>query len=847
MNDADVEKLETADLNSPPTFPSSLEPARTIGAFRLLRPLGAGGMGEVWLAEQSEPVRRQVALKIIKEGMDTRQVVARFEAERQALAMMNHPAIARVFEAGATPAGRPFFAMEYVPGVPITEHCDRHRLTLRQRLKLITQVCEGVQHAHQKSVIHRDLKPSNVLVTLRDDQPEPKIIDFGIAKATGAKLTETTIHTQVGALVGTPAYMSPEQADMTTQDIDTRTDVYSLGVMLYELLVGALPHDPDDGHGAGYLELTRRIREDDVPKPSTRLSLLGARSEQLAMSRRTTLSGLRRDLSGDLDWIILKALEKDRGRRYASPQDLAADIERHLTDRPVLASPPSTTYQVRKFVQRHTWGVMAAASAILMLTGFAVVMTVQAERIAAQRDVAEQAKTDLESVVGFQAGMLSATDPEDMGRRLMTDLSDRVAKAQRGAGKNEAQVASGLASLASLTDGVNSTDLALGVVDQDILGRAVETLDAKFKDRPLIAARLRGEIGSTYRKLGRFDRAEAQLKAALDIQKQSLGADHEDTLEAMNSLAGLYFNQGRFSEAEALFVASFESRRRVLGEEHQDTLKSMNNLGAVYMNEGRVADAERILKSTLDIRMRSPGPEHQDTLMSMNNLATLYASQHRLAEAEPLFARALEVQTRVLGEDHADTRMTAGNLANVYADEGKDREAERLYVDLLRNSRRLLGDEHPDTLDDMANLASVYLDQGRLPESERLLTACLGARRRVIGVAHPSTLNAMNSLASVYLRQSRLAEADALLREALGVARTSSVGDEMASTLARLAQVDAARGHRDRAMEWLRQSVDAGFADGDKISEDSFLRVLHGPEFDDLVKRARDNAARQRA
>jgi serine/threonine protein kinase/WD40 repeat protein len=338
-----------------------------IGPYRLLRKLGAGGMGEVYEAEQREPVRRKVALKLIKWGMDTRSVVARFEAERQALAMMDHPCIAKVFDAGATDQGRPYFAMELVKGVPITDYCDRHKLPTQQRLELFMQVCEGVQHAHQKGIIHRDIKPSNVLVTIQDDKPVPKIIDFGVAKATEQRLTEKTVFTELGQLVGTPEYMSPEQAEMTGLDIDTRTDVYSLGVLLYELLSGALPFEPRELRQAGYDEIRRRIREDEPAKPSTRVSSLGEAASTAASNRGTEAGALIKRLRGDLDWISMKALEKDRTRRYGSPADLAADVARHLHSEPVLAGPPSTAYKMKKFVRRHRFGVATASVIALAL------------------------------------------------------------------------------------------------------------------------------------------------------------------------------------------------------------------------------------------------------------------------------------------------------------------------------------------------------------------------------------------------------------------------------------------------------------------------------------------------
>ena len=323
-------------------------------------------MGEVWLAEQTGAVRRQVAIKIIKAGMDTAQVVSRFAAERQALAVMSHPAIAQVFDAGATPQGRPYFAMEYVRGETITLYCSRHKLSTRQRIELFIQVCDGVQHAHQKGIIHRDLKPSNILVTLRDGVAVPKIIDFGLAKATTQSLTERPLVTEIGALVGTPEYMSPEQAEMTTLDIDTRTDVYALGVILYEMLTGALPFDAKRLREQGLDELRRTIRETDPPRPSTRVTTLGATSDTVA-SHGVAPADLARQLSGDLDWITLRALEKDRTRRYGSASDLAADLQRHLHNIPVLASPPSAIYRLGKFVKRHRVGVALAALVVAVL------------------------------------------------------------------------------------------------------------------------------------------------------------------------------------------------------------------------------------------------------------------------------------------------------------------------------------------------------------------------------------------------------------------------------------------------------------------------------------------------
>src|SRR5215470_5933294 len=333
------------------------EGPRRIGPYLLIDLLGEGGMGEVWLAEQLEPVRRRVALKIIKAGMDTKEVVARFESERQALALMDHPTIAKVFDGGSTPEGRPYFVMEFVEGVPITEHCDDHQLSTPERLELLAQVCEGVQHAHQKAIIHRDLKPSNILVSVVDGKALPKIIDFGIAKATGRRLTDKTFFTELGAVIGTPEYMSPEQADLSGQDVDTRTDVYSLGVLLYQLLTGELPFGSKELRALSYEDLMRTLREVEPPSPSSRLATLGDRAADVARSRNTEPGVLRRELEGDLDAITLKALEKERNRRYGSASDLAADLARYLAHEPVRATPPSRRYRLRKYVRRHRVGV----------------------------------------------------------------------------------------------------------------------------------------------------------------------------------------------------------------------------------------------------------------------------------------------------------------------------------------------------------------------------------------------------------------------------------------------------------------------------------------------------------
>ena len=581
-----TEKMNTEKIDPESTSPGDGSQDRLLGNYRLLQRLGEGGMGEVWQAEQLQPVQRQVALKLIKRGMDSEQVLARFETERQALALMDHPAIAKVFDAGTTERGRPFFVMELVQGVPITTYCDRHRKSVRERLELFVEVCEGIRHAHQKAVIHRDIKPSNILITDSEGRAAPKIIDFGVAKATAKRLTERTLFTELGELVGTPEYMSPEQAELTGENVDIRTDVYSLGMVLYELLAGALPLDSKELRKSGLIELQRIIREEDPPRPSTRVSHMGDRSAATAGSRRTTVPDLVRSLKGDLDWIVILCLEKDRSRRYDSPHEIAADIRRHLADEPVLASPPSLSYRTTKFVRRHLVAVVSAAVLVVGLIVGTVGATVGLMRARKAEENARLEARSSETVTTVLTGMLAGLDPEAAGELLARDVRERVEAHWREQGKTEEEIAALLAGLDRAMEGVNVTGTGLRFLDEMILSRSRGPIEENLSEHPQIAARLEHTVGRTYGILGLTEKSEPHLLRALELRERALGSDHPDTLGTMNSLAVLYWVQGRYDEAEPLFVATIEASQRVLGHDHPSTLASMHNLATLYNNRG---------------------------------------------------------------------------------------------------------------------------------------------------------------------------------------------------------------------------------------------------------------------
>ena len=760
-------------------------------------------MGQVWLAEQTFPVKRKVALKLIKGGKYDKSVIQRFEAERQSLAIMDHPAIAKVFDAGTTFEGQPFFVMEYVPGSPITKYCDEKRLSTRARLELFIRVCEGVQHAHQKAMIHRDLKPGNILVSEIDGKPTPHIIDFGIAKATENKQEGETLLTQAGMLVGTPGYMAPEQTDPSFPDIDTRADVYALGVILYELLTGSLPFDPKQWQKQPLYEVLRRIREDDPPRPSTQLITLNDTATEQAGLRQTEPRQLASLLKGDLDWITMKALEKDRARRYDSPTSLAADITRYLTDEPVLASPPSVSYRTNKFIKRHRVGVLAATAIAVMLIALAVSMTVEAVRIARERDRANREATEAKNVSDFLIHLFNVSDPSEA----------------RG----------------------NS------ITAREILDQGAQQVETKLTNQPLVQARLLATIGSVYQTLGLYPQAEKLLDKSIAIRRQALGPKNPELLNSMNQLARVLRQEGKLLAAEALLRNACAIDQSTFGPENPTTLACNLEMADLFHELGHLPESEKLRRETLEIQKRVLGPEHPDTLTTMSNLGSTLGEEGRLPEAEAQLRQTLELRRKVLGADHPETLRTAYVLASYLAADDHLQEAEALQRETLEVRKRVLGDRHPDTLATMDSLASILQSEDHNDEAEKLRRAVVDVQKSVLGPEHPSTLFTMAELGNTLSEEHRFKDAEALLRETLAIQQRVEGENhpDTAMTKYNLACNAALAGNKSEALALLKDALDHGLSplNREHMADDSDLKSLHGnPEFQGLVAEANKSA-----
>ncbi len=767
------------------------------GRYKLRQEIGEGGMGTVYLAEQTQPVRRQVALKLIKAGMDSKTVLARFETERQALALMDHPNIAKVLDAGTTEQGHPFFVMELVKGIPLTDFCDQHRLELTERLALFRQICSAVQHAHQKGMIHRDLKPTNILVESHDGKPVPKVIDFGLAKATsGVRLSEHSLFTAFGTVAGTPLYMAPEQATFNALDVDTRADIYALGVILYELLTGSTPIQRETLKRAALEEMLRLIREVEPPTPSSRISTSEA-LPSVAANRHIQPMQLSRLVRGDLDWIVMKALAKERDRRYESAIGLANDIERFTNHEPVSAGPPTAAYRMRKFVRRNRVQVAAAALVLLALVvGVAgtTVGLVEARRQSAKARQQEQLAV-AEAAAKEEARQAEAQERQKAERRLaqVTKMNEILGSIFRDLDpKNEAKYGKPLSAV-------------LG----ERLDRATAEIEGEATGDPLAVARMQITLGESQVGLGYPKKAIVLFEKARATYAAKLGHDHPDTLTSMNDLAVSYAAAGQHERALKLREETLALRKAKLGPDHRDTLRSMDSLASSYYYTGQYQRGLKLHEETLALQKVKLGPDHPGTLGSMNNLASSYANAGQHERATQLFEETLALERAKLGPDHPLTLTSMANLAACYDDTGQYARALKLREETFRLEKAKLGPDHPLTLSSMGSLASSYAASRQYERALKLREETLALQKVKLGPDHPDTLRSMDNLANSYSETGQRERAMKLREGTLALLKAKLGPDhrETFTSMDNLASSYAETGQWERAMKLREETL----------------------------------------
>lgn len=703
------------------------KPGDRIDRYKLLQQIGEGGCGVVYLAEQEGPVRRQVALKIIKPGMDSKSVIARFEAERQALALMDHPNIAKIFDAGATESGRPYFVMELIRGVRITEYCDQYSLTTIQRLKLFVQVCQAVQHAHQKGIIHRDIKPSNILVTATlEGTALPMVIDFGIAKATtNQQLTDKTLFTAFQMLIGTPAYMSPEQAAFTNHDVDTRTDIYSLGVLLYELLTGSTPFDTGELLKSGLDEIRRVIREQEPARPSTRLSkMTGAELTTLAQHRKSDPPMLIRAVRGDLDWIVMKALEKDRTRRYETANGFALDIQRFMDGETISARPPSKLYKFQKMVLRNIFLFSGIGVIALLLIVSLILVSASLARERKARHEAEAEAVKSREVTKFLEDMLQGVGPSVARGRDITMM-------------------------------------------REILDRTAASVGNEMTNQPEIEAELRSLIGQLYLQIGNYDQAEKMQRIALAINRKLFGPESASAGASLNDLGLALSKEGNTVEAEQALREATGVRRRLFGSENAGVADSLNSLATVYRHERRLAESEAMTREALGIRQKLFTDDSLEVADSLHNLSIVLSDEGKRDEAETTARKMLAMRRKLLSSDDPLVAAALNDVAWVVGTNGKLEEAESLQREALAIQRKSLGDENPAVAITLSSLGQRMQKRGDLTGADAVLNAALSIQRKLLGGDSMDFLYTLDSLGAIFEQEHKWPEAETAHREAL--------------------------------------------------------------------------------